>query len=117
MPFKVYYLDDEPGLLEIFVETFSSKNIEITTFEDPVRAIEEIKKNPPDLFFIDYRLPKITGDKIAQAVSPTIPKALIAGEISVKTETKFDAVFEKPYDSKAVESFIEEQYRSKKKAA
>lgn len=40
MALKVYYIDDEPDLLELFADLFSSKEIEIKTFADPLKAVE-----------------------------------------------------------------------------
>ena len=40
MPLKIYYLDDEPDLLEIFTDTFSSDSIKVTTFSDALPAID-----------------------------------------------------------------------------
>jgi CheY-like chemotaxis protein len=107
MSLKVYYLDDEPALLEIFSDTFSSEEIQITTFSDPKEAIAAIKSSPPDLLFLDFRLPNTTGVAIAQQLDPNIPKALISGDLSLKPEVPFDAVFEKPIKISEVLSFIE----------
>lgn len=108
MPLKIFYIDDEPGLLEIFADTFSSKGIEITTFEDHKLAIEEIKKNPPHIIFIDYRLKGTTGDKVIQEVDPSIPKAMITGELSMRLDPAlFKSIFYKPFDFDAVEKFIQ----------
>jgi DNA-binding response OmpR family regulator len=116
MPLKIYYVDDEPALLEMFVDTFSSPDLEITVFEDPKKAIAAIKASPPDLLFLDFRLPNTTGDKLALSIDPNIPKALISGDLSIKCEAKFDAYFEKPYKSSDVEAFIR-KYLGVKKAA
>ncbi len=106
MSFKIYYLDDEPDLLEIFVDTFTSDGVHITTFTDPVMAIAEITLNPPDLLFLDFRLPNTNGVEFARRLDPSIPKALVTGDISVKHDDVFLAIFEKPMNTKAIEAFI-----------
>lgn len=106
MPLKIYYLDDEEALCENFRDYFSSKDAVVTTFVDPQIAIEAIRKDPPDLFFIDYRLPGATGDEVARAVDPKLPKFLITGDISVRTEYEFERVFSKPYDEAAIAELI-----------
>lgn len=106
MKIKVYYIDDEPELLEIFSETYVRPEIEITTFLDPEEAMVSIQKMPPDLLFIDYRLPKINGDDFALQLDPQIPKVLLSGEMSLKCQSKFIAVFEKPYQSHKIEAFL-----------
>lgn len=106
MPLKIYYLDDEEALCENFVDYFASNEVSVTTFVDPRVAIEAIKKNPPDLLFIDYRMPGTNGDEIAKALDPKIPKYLISGDISIKTEYKFDEVFSKPYEESVIMELI-----------
>lgn len=107
MPLKIYYIDDEDGLCENFADYFSSKDVNVTTFGDPKVAIEAIEKNPPDLLFIDYRLPGITGDDVANALDPKLPKFSITGDISVKTKYQFVRVFSKPYSEQEIAEVIQ----------
>lgn len=109
MPFTIYYLDDEPDLLEIFAETFSSKKILIRTFISPDEAIAEAAVNPPDLMFIDFRLSGTTGFEVAKRLLPSIPKALISGDMSIQSDRLFLKAFEKPVDKSLIEEFIQSQ--------
>jgi len=115
MPINVYYLDDEEALCENFADYFSSPEVIVTTFVDPKFAIEAILKSPPDLLFIDYRLPGTTGDEVASLLDPKLPKFLITGDISYKFEYSFDKVFSKPYDETAIAGLISEYISAKKK--
>jgi DNA-binding NtrC family response regulator len=106
MPLKIFYLDDETDLLEMFSDTFSSSERVIATFCDPKTAIAAIRQTPPDILFIDYRLPNYTGDQIAQMLDPKIPKVLISGDMQVKCSYNFVAVFEKPYKASKIEEIL-----------
>jgi DNA-binding NtrC family response regulator len=106
MTFRIFYLDDEPELLELFVDTFSEAGLEISVFSEVSVALEAIKRQPPDLLFLDYRLSGITGDEIALSLDPSIPKVLITGDQQVKTKADFLIVFPKPYRAETVEAFI-----------
>ncbi len=106
MQIKVYYLDDEPDLLEVFKEVFESAQVQISTFSDPNKAIAEIQARPPDILFLDYRLPNITGDEIALQLDPFMPKALISGDLDIVCQAKFVAQFSKPYKIPLIEEFI-----------
>ena len=97
MPLSIYYLDDEEALCENFVDHFASPDVRIRTFVDPKVAIDVIIRTPPHLLFIDHRLPGTTGDEVAQLLDPMLPKFLITGDITVKTEYPFLKVFPKPY--------------------
>jgi DNA-binding NtrC family response regulator len=107
MPLKIFYLDDEPALLEMFSDTFSAPDRVITTFNDPKTAIEATRQTPPDILFIDYRLPNYTGDQIAQMLDPKIPKVLITGDMQVKCSYNFLAIFEKPYSASKIEEILD----------
>ncbi len=107
MQLNVYYLDDELDLCEIFTDFFESNEVKVTTFTCPKEAIKAIAANPPDLFFVDYRLPGTTGDLVAQALDPKIPKFLITGEISIVTTYSFVKVFGKPYKHDEVIKIME----------
>ncbi len=110
MAIKIYYIDDEPDLLEIFSETFSSENIQISTFTDTQVALKKILEVPPDLLFVDYRMPLMNGDKFSLQVPKEIPKILVTGDFNVKLETQFTAIFEKPFCVDEVMGFIKKSF-------
>lgn len=116
MPLKVYYLDDEGALCETFFDNFSDEKIQIQTFTEPSLFIEVANKNPPDLVFIDYRLPGTTGDKVAQNLPPHIPKYLVTGDLLVKPDYKFIAILEKPTRHKLIETIFEHHLEQMQKA-
>jgi DNA-binding response OmpR family regulator len=109
MPLKVYYVEDEVELCEIFTAFFSSKEIEVTTYTDPFVALEVSKTNPPDIFFTDYRLPGINGDQLAMLMAAEIPKYLITGEFDVQTDYKFEKIFNKPYKAADIREILKKK--------
>src|SRR4051812_18643808 len=78
---KVLYLDDEPDICDVFSELYSNEKVSVRTFTQPTMAIEFAKSNPPDIIFLDYRLPSTNGDLVALAMDSRIPKCLISGDI------------------------------------
>jgi CheY-like chemotaxis protein len=107
MPLKVYYIDDEKDLCENFSDFFSSPEIQVTTFTEPLKAIEAVKQNLPDVLFIDYRLPGTTGDELAKSIPAEIPKFLITGDIGLKVEYAFIKIFSKPYRPQEIQQVLE----------
>lgn len=105
-PLNVVYIDDEPDLLTMFEEAFGNARCKVRTFSNPKLAIAEIKNSPPDLVFIDYRLPGMNGDQVAGTLDPKIPKVLISGDLLVTPKTQFMKVFGKPFDLAEVQNFI-----------
>jgi DNA-binding NtrC family response regulator len=107
MAFTVFYLDDEEALCEIFSDFFSSDEVQIETFSDINSLLKATLLCPPDLYFIDYRLPEQNGDEVAKALPPSIPKVLVTGEIRANYTYDFIAVLSKPYDYKLVQKIID----------
>lgn len=107
--FTVAYLDDEIDLLEMFVDLFSAPDLHILTFSDPQEAVSTLSAHPPDLLFLDYRLPHTTGDLVAQALPAEIPKVLVTGDLQVKLQSSFLDIFAKPWDVPKMEDFIRER--------
>ncbi len=106
MLLKIFYLDDEKDLLEIFSDQFSGPEVIINTFHEPESMIQAIKISPPDLLVLDYRLGKTTGDRVAQLVDPSIPKLLITGELSIQTNVDFLKIIKKPLSIEEVNEII-----------
>ena len=108
MSAKVYYLDDEPDLLDSFTDLFAAPDLEIMTFQSPYQLMEALKNARPDLIILDHRLQNITGVEIAETLDPSIPKAIISGDLTVSyKDDLFAAHFEKPFKVKVIRDFLD----------
>ena len=99
MKLTIFYIDDEPMICENFHDEFESDDLDIRTFVNPDEAISEATKSPPSLIFIDYRFPRATGETVANALPPNIPKVLVSGDLNIRTKYNFLAVLSKPASS------------------
>lgn len=61
VPPKVLILDDESDLTKMLQNFFENRNIEAYTFNDPILALENIRKLKIDVVISDIRMPKING--------------------------------------------------------
>ncbi len=107
MPLKVYYVDDEIELCELFCDLFSTSDIAIITFSDPLIAIQVIQENPPDLLFMDFRMPGLNGPEMAKKLDPKLKKYLISGENNLVTDYPFEAILGKPLNIKLIKEILE----------
>lgn len=103
---SVYYVDDEPELCELFEDLFSSSEVKVVTFTNPLLALEEILLSPPDLLFMDYRMPGMNGVELAKKTDPQLKKILISGENNVVTDFNFEFILAKPLNIKLVREII-----------
>jgi CheY-like chemotaxis protein len=106
MLLKVFYLDDEKDLTDIFVELFSNEQVEIIAFNDPKKAILESHKQKPDLIFLDYRLPGTTGEVVALSMPANIPKYLITGDLIIHNSKPYQEILRKPFDFNMIEMIL-----------
>lgn len=62
-------IDDEPMAL-LIIEQFCKRkgNIELTTFSEPQKGLEEIRRKRPDLVFLDIQMNSINGLEIADTL-------------------------------------------------
>lgn len=63
---KCVAIDDEPPALDI-IENFCRRigNVELQKFSNPTKGLEEIRRNPPDIVFLDIEMDGINGIDIA----------------------------------------------------
>jgi two-component system, OmpR family, alkaline phosphatase synthesis response regulator PhoP len=68
---KVLIVDDEPLirlLLEQTLEVFQEHGVEVLSSENGVEAVEIIKKERPELVFLDVMMPKMNGFEVCSIV-------------------------------------------------
>lgn len=68
---KVLIVDDEPHirlLLEQTLEDFEDKGVEILTSNNGKEALEIIKKEKPDIVYLDVMMPGINGYDVCDTV-------------------------------------------------
>ncbi len=69
---KILIVDDDPlirTLLKQILEDFEEKHgVEILTAENGLEAIETVKKQSPELMFLDVMMPKMNGFEVCNVV-------------------------------------------------
>ncbi|WP_107667721.1 PleD family two-component system response regulator [Cyanothece sp. BG0011] len=68
---KILIVDDEPNiiiLMEQILEELEDKGVLLLTAKDGKKALEVIKKEEPDLVFLDVMIPHISGLEVCKIV-------------------------------------------------
>ena len=107
MKFKVVIIDDEPDLCDLFVDMFTSGEVEVISYLNPIDALAGVRRDPPDLIFLDYLLPKMDGEEFARVLGANIPIVLVSGDVGVKSEFGFVTVVNKPYHPDVIQELID----------
>ncbi len=103
---RVYYLDDEPALCDLFSEYFETGDIEVTTFTNATDAIAAVEAELPVVMFIDYRLSDTDGATVAKQLPEVLPKVLITGDLAAAPDYPFNYIVSKPFSFRQVEEII-----------
>lgn len=109
---KIYYLDDETDLVDLFQDLFSCSDYELKTFSSPKELVEVSKLEPADLYILDYRLPGTNGFEVAKLLPEGSKKVLITGELHVEIPNEFMCRLEKPFETEHIQQFIDKFVQS-----
>ena len=95
---KILLIDDDHESLEALNMILSPTEHECRTFENPVKAIEDFKKNDYDVIITDISMPEMSGIevlKVSKQINPDIYVILITGYRDL--EAAIDAVNNKAF--------------------
>lgn len=68
MTVKILIADDDPDIRDVLKITLSEENYEVLEAGDGEEALKIINSKPLDLVLVDYKMPKLDGRKVCQAV-------------------------------------------------
>lgn len=63
---KILIVDDEPFILKSLSFVLMKEGFKIETATNGLEAMEKIKKNKPDIVFLDIMMPKMNGMEVCQ---------------------------------------------------
>lgn len=119
-PVKVFLIDDDKFVLKSTAKKFKPYNVEVFTYHDPTEALEALVEHKPQIVFLDYNMPELTGEEMIVKVSEVklfnhCALYLLSGTDFDETETVklrtlgFYDVFKKPLETKKIEAVFELQ--------
>lgn len=65
---KVMIVDDDQEFLEELNDTLASSGYDMIVVDDPVSALEEVKKSRPDVILLDLKMPIKSGFQLADEI-------------------------------------------------
>ena len=94
-------IDDEVDLVNLFQEALENKGFKVSTFIDPIQALNTVEKKIQQygLILSDYRMPKLNGyelcNKLTQ-INPKLEVILMSAYDSLECDTSKFTVVKKP---------------------
>jgi len=114
---KILIVEDEESLLKLESILLSSKGYSVTGVMDGKAALEEIKKNIPDLVLLDVMLPEMDGFEVCRRIKEEsetagIPVVMLTAkksnqDIERGRQVGADAYITKPFKSTRVIELIQ----------
>lgn len=112
---KILIVDDEALVRNFLSETLRRRNLDVTTAENGLRAVQLLKENIYDLVITDMRMPDLTGIDIIKKVREISPATLVIvitafGSIENAVEAMRLGAFNyliKPFSPDTIEAVIE----------
>lgn len=112
---KILIVDDEALVRNFLAETLRRKNLEVSTAENGMKAVQLLKENVYDLVITDMRMPDLTGIDIIKKVRELSPSTLIIvitafGSIENAVEAMRLGAFNyliKPFSPDTIEAVID----------
>ena len=82
---SVYIVDDEAEIAEFLSDILSSAKMTTTTFTDPLKLVDAVKANIPDLVVADFKMPVMNGLGVLKAVreiDSDLPVIFVSGMLT-----------------------------------
>lgn len=65
---KILVVDDEPDLREALFTILAAQGHEVFTAADGLEALEQVKKESPDLMLLDLMMPNMSGKEVLDTI-------------------------------------------------
>ena len=115
---KILLVDDEPDLVQLVSLRLQAAGYEVATAYDGQEALDQVKKEIPDLIILDLMLPKMDGYKVCRLLKfderyKKIPVLIFTAraqeeDIRLAMECGADSYLTKPFDAQVLLSKIQE---------
>ena len=77
MTSKILVVDDEPDFSRLFASVLSEMGYEVSTASGGRQGLVKIRENPPDILFLDVKMPQVDGLECLRRIRKTKRKFVI----------------------------------------
>jgi PAS domain S-box-containing protein len=123
---RVLIADDHPEIRDFFAEVFSDTGLETKIVSDGKKALNQARKNKPDLIITDIKMPVMDGYELNKKIKKdpdlqgipviAITASAMKEEIEKIRRSKFEGLLLKPISSHELMAEVQKFIRSKKKS-
>src|SRR5271157_1555531 len=77
MTSKILVVDDEPDFSRLFASVLTEMGYEVSTASGGRQGLLKIRENPPDILFLDVKMPQVDGLECLRRIRKTKRKFVI----------------------------------------
>lgn len=96
----VLVVEDDEGVLLLLTEVLENSGYRVCSFFNPIDALEDARRAPPDLIVLDWYLPFMNGQAFLGhlgQVAPRIPPVVVlTGDVNLRKASGIAEVLVKP---------------------
>lgn len=116
MASKILVIDDEPEICRLFADVLTDMGYQVSTATEGRQGLAMIRDNPPDILFLDIKMPKTDGLKCLRRIRKTKRKLLVIimtgyGDVKSAQEAMrlgADEYISKPFDLDQLKRLVNE---------
>ncbi|MBX7080386.1 MAG: response regulator [Nannocystaceae bacterium] len=111
MTARVVYVDDEAMLCRAFRLLMRRTSVEVETFTDPALALAYLCSHDATVIFCDYRMPRMNGLQLLEALPGTTPFYVVSGDLDaaqwVADNPRVSGVLPKPFLADRIAAIVQ----------
>ncbi|MFO0633571.1 MAG: response regulator [Nannocystaceae bacterium] len=108
----VVYVDDEVLLCRAFRLLLRRAAVEVETFTDPNLALAYLGTHPASVIFCDYRMPRMNGLQLLEALPGNTPFYMVSGDLDaaewVADNPRVTGVLPKPFLADRIVAIVQQ---------
>jgi putative two-component system response regulator len=124
MSAKILVVDDEPSIVDVLTRFLSREGYSVVTAANGREALEQVRREPPDLILLDVTMPELDGFTVCERIkedprTALIPITMLTGLDDREHRTRgieagADDFLTKPFEQSILRARIRSQLRLKR---
>jgi DNA-binding response OmpR family regulator len=118
---RIFIIDDQPSVIRLASDLLDENGYSVESATNPIKGLEAIQRNPPDLILLDVRMPQMDGFEVCRKIKSdpklaAIPVLILSArsnetDVAVGLEIGADDYIYKPVREKELIARVRTAFR------